>query len=51
MEVGPNTPILAVVRGRDRKKDLLNDFAFKPDVVEESQPILEQFNDPVALHI
>ena len=36
---------------RHIREDLLNDFAFKPDVVEESQPILEQFNDPVALHI
>ena len=37
VEVDPITPILAVVRGRDRKKDLLNDFGlglfsyFEPD--------------------
>ena len=36
---------------RHIREELLEDFAFKLDVVEDCQPILEQFNDPVALHI
>ena len=37
VEVDANTPVISVVRGHDRKKDLLNDFAlglfsyFEPD--------------------